>query len=71
MNTAKKEFILKLIDKLPENKVGEIIDFLEYLQHKQEQELLLDNAEEKELWNLVENDERVSSEEVEKLIQGE
>ena len=70
MNTA-KETILKLIDEIPETKAGEIIDFLEYLKQKQEQELLLEDSEEKELWGLIKNDGRVSSEEVNKLIEGE
>lgn len=70
MSTA-KEIILKLIDEIPETKAGEVIDFLEYLKHKKEQELLLEDSEEKELWELIKNDERVSSQEVNKLIEGE
>ena len=58
MNKA-KEIILKLIDEIPESKAGEVIDFLEYLKHKQEQELILEDSEEKELWELIKNDDRL------------
>lgn len=66
MNTA-KEIILKLIDEIPETKAGEVIDFLEYLKHKPEQELLLENEEERELWELIKTDERISEKEINKL----
>ena len=70
MNTAKK-IILRLIDEIPESKAGEVIDFLEYLKHKQEPELILEDSEEKELWELIKNDDRVSAQEVNKLSEGE
>ncbi len=37
MNTA-KERIIKLIEEIPENKAGEIIDFLLYLKGREEQD---------------------------------
>ena len=67
MNTA-KERIIKLIDEIPETKAGEVIDFLMYLKDKKENELYLDIQEEDELWNLINTDERISSEEVEELL---
>lgn len=70
MNTA-RDIILKLLEEIPEAKMGEIIDFLEYLKHKQELDLLLDKSEEEELWNLIQNDERISAEEVNKLLEGD
>lgn len=70
MNTA-KEIIMRLVNDIPETKAGEVIDFLTYLKNKEEQELVLDSREEQELWDIIENDERVSSEEVSKLIEGE
>jgi len=70
MNTA-KELIKKLIDDIPETKAGEVIDFLLYLKTKNEQDLHLDSQEEEELWNLIKTDERVSSDKVKELIEGE
>lgn len=61
MNTA-KEVIKKLVDELPETKAGEVIDFLLFLKDKKEQELVLKADEEEEIWYLINNDERISSE---------
>ncbi len=70
LNTAKIT-ILKLIEEIPETKAGEIIDFLEYLKQKKEYDLFIDEDEENELWNLIENDERISLEQAEKSILGD
>lgn len=69
MNTA-KDIILKLIDEIPETKIGEVIDFLLYLKGKKDQELYLDPQEEEEVWNLIKTDERISSEKVNDLLKG-
>ncbi|KUO69316.1 MAG: hypothetical protein APF77_16115 [Clostridia bacterium BRH_c25] len=70
MNTA-KDIIKKLIDEIPETKAGEVIDFLLYLKGKKEQELHLDSEEEEEIWNKIENDERIPSNKVKELLLGE
>lgn len=70
MNTA-RDIIIKLIDEIPETKVGEVIDFLLYLKSKKENDLWLESHEEDELWNLIDTDERMSSEEVKNLLIGE
>jgi hypothetical protein len=70
LNTA-RELIIKLIDEIPENKAGEVIDFLQFLKNKNEQELYLDPEEEEEILNLLKTDDRVSSIEVNKLINGD
>ena len=70
LNTA-KELILKLIDEIPETKVGEVIDFLLYLKNKKEQDLDLDFNEEAEIWNLLKTDERIPAEKVNELLKGE
>ena len=70
MNTA-KEIIKKLVDDIPESKAGEVIDFLLYLKNKNDQDLYMDNQEEEELWNLIKTDERVSSEKINELLDGE
>lgn len=70
LNTA-KEIILKLVNEIPETKAGEVIDFLLYLKEKKEQELCLEVKEEEEIWNLINTEERVSSEKVNELIKGE
>ena len=66
MNTA-KERIKKLIDEIPESKAGEVIDFLLYLKSKSEQELYL-TPEEDEIWDNINNDERLTSVEVKDLL---
>jgi len=71
MNTAVKEIIFKLISEIPETKAGEIIDFLEFLKLKKDQELYLDNTEEEELWNLIKTDEKISNEKVKELLKDE
>lgn len=70
MNTA-KERIKKLIDDLPETKVGEAIDFLLYLKTKSEQELYLTPEEEEIFWNDIKNEEKIPFKEVKKLLIGE
>ena len=70
MNTA-KELILKLIDEIPETKVGEVIDFLLYLKNRKEQDLDLDFNEEAEILNLLKTDERIPAEKVNELLKGE
>jgi len=70
MNTA-KEVIMKLVDEIPETKVGEVIDFLLYLKNKTEQDLYLEPDEEEEIWSLIKNDERIPSDKVNELLEGE
>ena len=70
MNTA-KDIIQKLVEEMPETKAGEIIDFLLFLKERKDQELYLGIKEEEELWNIINNDERVSSEKVKELLEGE
>ncbi len=67
MSTA-KEILKKIIDDLPETKTGLAIDFLLYLKNKPEQDLLLSLKEEEDIWALIENDERISSDEVRKEL---
>lgn len=69
MNSA-KEIIMRLVDEIPETKAGEIIDFLLYLKNKKEQDLYLEPDEEEEIWNLIENDERICAEKVTELLNG-
>ena len=69
MNTA-KEIIMKLIEEMPETKAGEVIDFLEYLKYKQEQELYMNEDEELELLDLIKKDEKIPSCDIDKLIEG-
>lgn len=65
MNTA-KDRIKKLVDELPETKAGEVMDFLLYLKSKNEQETFM--TVEEEIWNSINNDSRISSEEVKRLL---
>lgn len=67
MNTA-KDRIKKLVDELPEAKAGEVINFLLYLKSKNEQETFMTVEEEEEIWNSINNDSRISSEEVKRLL---
>jgi hypothetical protein len=70
MNTA-KDLIKKLVDNIPESKAGEVIDFLLYLKNKKEQDLSYEENEEEELWGLIENDERISENDLKKKLIGE
>lgn len=67
MNTV-KDTIKKMVDELPETKAGQLIDYLLFLKNKKDDDLYLDSKEEEEIWNLIQNDERVSDEQVKKLI---
>ena len=67
MNTAKDK-IKKLVDEIPETKAGAVIDFLLYLKGKEEQETFLTKEEEEEIWDDIKNDERISSEDINKLL---
>ena len=67
MNTA-KDRIKRLVDEIPETKAGEVIDFLLYLKSKSEQETFLAVEEEEEIWDAINNDERISSQEVKRLL---
>ena len=40
-----KDMIIKEIDKLPENKLAEVYDFIKFLETKQERELLQQSSE--------------------------
>lgn len=48
-----------------------MIDFLLYLKGKKEQVLYLALEEEEEIWNIINTEERVSSEKVNELLKGE
>lgn len=67
MNTV-KDTIKKMVDELPETKAGQLIDYLLFLKNKKDDDLYLDSKEEEEIWNLIQTDERVSDEQVKKLI---
>ena len=70
MNSLLKEKIIDLIDTIPETKAGEVIDFLLYLKNKNIEELYLESLEEEEIWNLIKTDERISSDKVNELLEG-
>ncbi len=70
VNTA-KDTIKKLVDELPETKAGQLIDYLLFLKNKKDDDLYLNLQEEKEIWNLIQNDERMSGKQVEKLLEDE
>lgn len=67
MNTAKNR-IIKLIEELPESRAGEVIDFLEFLNQKKDQELYLDAEEENDLWSRIRTEEKVSGKDVNTLF---
>lgn len=70
LNTA-KDRIKKLIDELPETKVGEVIDFLLYLKTKSEQELYLTPEEEEIYFENIKNEEKISFDDAKRLLIGE
>ena len=66
-----KEYIHKLIDELPDNKAGQLIDYILFLKSQEDQVLYMDSKEEEELWRLIENDDRMTSEQVKDKLLGE
>ncbi len=70
MNTA-KDFLHKLVDDIPETKVGEVLDFLLFLREKPEHDLYLSPKEEEEILRIINHDERISSDKAKELLLGE
>ena len=67
MNTS-KELLKRLVDELPETKTGQAIEYLLFLKMREEQELYISEKEEEEIWERVVNEDKISAEEVKKLI---
>jgi len=63
-----KELLKRLVDELPESKTGQAIEYLLFLKTREEQELYISEKEEEEIWERIVNEDKVSAEEVKKLI---
>lgn len=68
MNTA-KDIIKKLVDEMPETKAGEVIDFLLFLKSREESELIMEDAEEEEILELLEKEEKYTMEQAKELME--
>jgi hypothetical protein len=69
MMSNNKEKLLKLIVDLPEIKVGQAIEYLKFLKESSEQELYMSKKEENEIWQRIETEERMKSEDVKRVLE--
>ncbi len=65
-----KDYIYKLLDDLPESKTGQLIDYILFLKSQEDQVLYIDSKEEEEIWDLIKNDERMTSEQIKEKFLG-
>jgi hypothetical protein len=69
MMSNNKEKLLKLIVDLPEIKVGQAIEYLQFLKESSEQELYMSKKEENEIWQRIETEERMKPEDVKRVLE--
>jgi hypothetical protein len=69
MMSYNKEKLLKLIEDLPEIKVGQAIEYLKFLKESSEQALYMSKKEENEIRQRIETEERMKSEDVKRLLE--
>ena len=60
----------QLLDILPIEKYNDVIDFIEFILSREEQELLLEESDEQRYLELLKTSERSSSSEVERRLLG-
>jgi len=68
--TNAHKILAEEILKLPTEKVGKALSFVKYLHLEQEMELALDEGEEGELYDILANEETISSEDMLAKIKG-
>ena len=66
---ASRKLILELIEDLPEEKLGKVISFIKFIREEEETILILESEDEKNILNILEEDQWYSSEEVKELIE--
>ena len=63
-----RKMILELINDLPEEKLGKVLSYINYIKKEEEPTLLLEVEDEAEIINILEEDEWYGGEEVKKII---
>ena len=63
-----KKIILELIDDLPEEKLGKVLSYINFIKEEEEPTLLLEAEDEEEIINILEEDEWYESGEIKKII---
>lgn len=66
---ASRKLILELVEDLPEEKLGKVISFIKFIREEEETILILESEDEKNILNILEEDQWYSSEEVKELIE--
>ena len=64
-----KKIILELIDDLPEEKLGKVLSYINFIKEEEEPTLLLEAEDEEEIINILEEDEWYESGEIKKTIE--
>ncbi len=64
-----KKIILELIDDLPEEKLGKVLSYINFIKEEEEPTLLLEAEDEEEIINILEENEWYTSEEIKKTIE--
>lgn len=64
-----KKIILELIDDLPEEKLGKVLSYINFIKEEEEPTLLLEAEDEEETINILEENEWYTSEEIKKTIE--
>lgn len=63
-----RKIILELIDDLPEEKLGKVLSYINFIKKEEEPTLLLEAEDEEEIINILEEDEWYESGEIKKII---
>ena len=66
-----REKIQGLINDLPEEKLGKVLSYINFIKEEEDPVLLLEKTDEQEIVAILEENEWYTSEEVKKTIEGE
>ena len=64
-----RKIIMELIDDLPEEKLGKVLSYINFIKEEEEPTLLLEAEDEEEIINILEENEWYTSEEIKKTIE--
>ena len=63
-----KKIILELIDDLPEEKLGKVLSYINFIKEEEEPTLLLEAEDEEEIINILEENEWYTSDTVSDML---
>ncbi len=64
-----REKIQGLINDLPEEKLGKVLSYINFIKEEEEPSLLLEDSDEEEILKILKENEWYTSEEVKKIIE--